>query len=134
MLVRARRVDGGEILQCEIQHRLGTGNPHGSCGNIEAVKTQLRRMSKLAVITAHPFHKVTVGLEPADTLSETGILDRVIVALPATADVFVHFTRPRKAALNGDGGKAVRSHQALEECVSELQDLLASVQGLSKAE
>jgi len=50
-----------------------------------------------------------------------------------TGHVIIHYARPGKTALDCDGAVAMRLYQALEELVAEQKNVLAAVEGFSKA-
>jgi hypothetical protein len=82
-------------------------------------------------VLPHPRDEFSIGFEQAHAVTDpVGELWGVVAA----ASMLVDEPRLREAAFDGDGPEAVPLDEPLEEPVAELEDLLATVEGLAEAE
>src|SRR5438067_10913541 len=86
MLLPARTVNRGEVINNEFQHLSWTGDS-GVARNIEPVELELDRMRGIGVGTAHPFDQFAIRLEPSKAVTKSGVSHGLIGCRAATGDV-----------------------------------------------
>jgi hypothetical protein len=55
-----------------------TGDSGSETRNIEAAETEFDHMRWIGIVAPHPYHKLAIGLEPAEAVTNAKQLHRVV--------------------------------------------------------
>jgi hypothetical protein len=63
---------------------------------IEAVELEFYAMRRIGVVRLHPLHELSVRIESAEAVAESGLLHGFVRCRAATSHVLIHHARPGK--------------------------------------
>ena len=115
----ARAVNGGQVINGELEDLPRAADPGRGARNVEAVEPERDRAGGVGVVVAHPLDEFAIRVEPAEAMAKSGVLHSLIRCRAATGDVLIHNPPRREAPLDGEGAVAMCLHQALEQPVAE---------------
>ena len=121
-----------EVLT-EMQDLAWTVSPGHFGRSVKAVQPEFGAMGRIGVVAPHPLQELSIRVKAAKAVAEAGVLHSLIRCPATTGHVLVRYVRPGETALHGNGAVAMGLHQALEEPVSEQENVLPAVERFSEA-